>query len=135
MESRELEGVDTDDGLVLPWAELVSFGMDLWSQEVVEEALGPEMVQEHLGPVCASTMIYCSRSTRHAERLSLTHRSLSASSKAVPAAAGRVQMVRDRYLEVFTSSFTISSSLARSSGTAPFLDTGAASFRSVCEYD
>lgn len=43
MESGELEGVDTDDGLVLPWAELVSFGMDLWSQEVVEEVLGPEI--------------------------------------------------------------------------------------------
>jgi hypothetical protein len=43
MESGELEGVDTGEGLVLPWAELVSFGMDLWSQEVVEEALGPEI--------------------------------------------------------------------------------------------
>src|SRR5688572_23745046 len=40
IESGELEGVDSDDGLVLPWAELVSFGMDFWSQEVVEEALG-----------------------------------------------------------------------------------------------
>lgn len=45
MESGELEGVDTDDGLVLPWAELVSFGMDLWSQEAVEEALGAEISQ------------------------------------------------------------------------------------------
>lgn len=43
MESGELEGVDTADGLVLPWAELVSFGMDLWSQEAVEEVLGPEI--------------------------------------------------------------------------------------------
>ncbi len=40
IESGELEGVDSDGGLVLPWAELVSFGMDFWSQEVVEEALG-----------------------------------------------------------------------------------------------
>ena len=43
MESGELEGVDTDEGLVLPWAELVSFGMDFWSQEVVEEALGADL--------------------------------------------------------------------------------------------
>jgi len=43
MESGELEGVETDDGLVLPWAELVSFAMEFWSQEVVEEALGAEL--------------------------------------------------------------------------------------------
>lgn len=43
MESGELEGVDTDDGLVLPWAELVSFAMEFWSQEIVEEALGTEL--------------------------------------------------------------------------------------------
>lgn len=45
MEVGELEGVDTDEGLVLPWAELVSFGMDFWSQEVVEEALGAEVAE------------------------------------------------------------------------------------------
>ena len=45
IESGELEGVDTDGGLVLPWAELVSFGMDFWSQEVVEEALGAEVAE------------------------------------------------------------------------------------------
>lgn len=43
MESGELEGVETDEGLVLPWAELVSFGMEFWSQEVVEEALGADL--------------------------------------------------------------------------------------------
>jgi hypothetical protein len=43
VESGELEGVDSDKGLVLPWAELVSFGMDFWSQEVVEKALGAEV--------------------------------------------------------------------------------------------
>jgi hypothetical protein len=42
IESGEVEGVDTDEGLVLPWAELVSFGMEFWSQEVVEDALGAE---------------------------------------------------------------------------------------------
>lgn len=45
MESGELEGVDTDDGLVLPWGELVSFAMEFWSQEVVEEALGAELAE------------------------------------------------------------------------------------------
>jgi hypothetical protein len=29
----------------VPWAELVSFGMDFWSQEVVEEALGAELAE------------------------------------------------------------------------------------------
>ncbi|HYK02919.1 MAG TPA: hypothetical protein VE974_14255 [Thermoanaerobaculia bacterium] len=45
MEVGELEGVDTEEGLVLPWAELVSFGMDFWSQEAVEEALGAELAE------------------------------------------------------------------------------------------
>jgi hypothetical protein len=45
IESGELEGVDSDEGLVLPWAELVSFGMDFWSQEAVEEALGAEVAE------------------------------------------------------------------------------------------
>jgi hypothetical protein len=44
-EVGELEGVDTDEGLVLPWGELVSFGMEFWSQEVVEEALGAELAE------------------------------------------------------------------------------------------
>jgi hypothetical protein len=45
IESGELEGEETDAGLVLPWAELVSFGMDFWSQEVVEEALGADVAE------------------------------------------------------------------------------------------
>ena len=52
IDAGELEGLDTPAGLVLPWAELVSFGMDFWSPEVVEQALGidaidliPEMVR------------------------------------------------------------------------------------------
>jgi hypothetical protein len=45
IESGELEGVDSDEGLVLPWAELVSFGMEFWSQEVVEEALGVDVAE------------------------------------------------------------------------------------------
>jgi len=43
VEAGELEGIDTDEGLVLPWAEVVSFAMDFWSQEVVEEALGDDL--------------------------------------------------------------------------------------------
>lgn len=45
IEGGELEGVETEDGLRLPWAELVSFGMDFWSQKVVEEALGAELAE------------------------------------------------------------------------------------------
>jgi hypothetical protein len=45
MECGELEGVDTDDGLVISWGELVSFGMDFWSQEAVEEALGADVAE------------------------------------------------------------------------------------------
>jgi hypothetical protein len=45
MKSGEMEGIETDEGLVLPWAELVSFGMDFWSQEVVEVALGEELAE------------------------------------------------------------------------------------------
>jgi len=43
MDVGELEGVDGDDGPGVQWAELVSFGMDLWSQEAVEEALGADL--------------------------------------------------------------------------------------------
>jgi hypothetical protein len=43
LDSGELEGLDRAAGLVVPWAELVSFGMDFWSQEVVEEALGADL--------------------------------------------------------------------------------------------
>jgi hypothetical protein len=45
VEVGELEGVDTDEGLRVPWSELVSFGIDFWSQEVVEEALGAEVAE------------------------------------------------------------------------------------------
>ncbi|MEA2488283.1 MAG: hypothetical protein QOH21_75 [Acidobacteriota bacterium] len=43
MDSGEVEGVKTGEGVVLPWAELVSFAMERWSQEVVEDALGAEL--------------------------------------------------------------------------------------------
>src|SRR5687768_12736329 len=43
MDSGELEPVDSSEGLVVPWAELVSFGLKFWSQEVVEQALGADL--------------------------------------------------------------------------------------------
>jgi len=44
IDAGELEGLDAPEGLVVPWAELVSFGMDFWSQEVVEQALGTDAI-------------------------------------------------------------------------------------------
>jgi hypothetical protein len=41
----EIDAVETDEGLALPWDEVVSFGMDLWSQEVVEAALGADVAE------------------------------------------------------------------------------------------
>ena len=43
VEAGEIEGVAEGGGVVVPWAELVSFGMDFWSQDVVEEALGSDV--------------------------------------------------------------------------------------------
>jgi hypothetical protein len=43
LESGELEGVESAQGLVISWEELVSFGMEFWSQEMVEEALGADV--------------------------------------------------------------------------------------------
>jgi hypothetical protein len=43
VDSGEIEPVETKRGLVLPWEEVVFFGMDFWSQAVVEEALGAEV--------------------------------------------------------------------------------------------
>ncbi len=43
IESGEIETVETKRGPALPWEEVVSFGMDFWSQAVVEEALGADV--------------------------------------------------------------------------------------------
>ena len=43
LEVGELEGIDTRDGIVLPWDELVSFGMSFWPQEAIEAALGSDL--------------------------------------------------------------------------------------------
>ena len=45
VEAGELEAVDSERGLVVPWGELASFAMDFWSQEAVEEALGAELAE------------------------------------------------------------------------------------------
>jgi hypothetical protein len=46
LNAGEIEGMRVDDAeLVVPWSELVFFGMDFWSQEVVEAALGAEVAQ------------------------------------------------------------------------------------------
>ena len=44
IDSGELEPVDTDAGLAVPWVELVSFAMGIWPQEAVEDALGASVV-------------------------------------------------------------------------------------------
>ncbi len=44
IEVGELEASGPRDGLSVPWSEVVSFGMDFWSQEVVEEALGTDVI-------------------------------------------------------------------------------------------
>jgi hypothetical protein len=41
----EIELVETERGRLIPWAEVVSFAMDFWSQAVVEEALGPDLAE------------------------------------------------------------------------------------------
>ena len=43
MDVGELEGVDTLHGVMLTWGELASFGMDFWSQESIEAALGADL--------------------------------------------------------------------------------------------
>ena len=46
LDAGEIERTRVDAAeLVVPWSELVFFGMDFWSQEVVEAALGAEVAQ------------------------------------------------------------------------------------------
>jgi len=42
IEAGELEPGEDEQ---IPWAEIVSFGMDLWSQEAVEAALGADLAE------------------------------------------------------------------------------------------
>ncbi|HYC93926.1 MAG TPA: hypothetical protein VEO54_32300 [Thermoanaerobaculia bacterium] len=43
IESGELEGEDNGKGMVMPWPELASFALELWSQETVEGSLGTDV--------------------------------------------------------------------------------------------
>lgn len=45
MDGGEIEGVETQTGVVVPWEELVSFGLEYWSQEAVESALGADVAK------------------------------------------------------------------------------------------
>ena len=45
MESGELEGIRTCCGMKLPRKELISFALDHWSQEAIEEALGDDLAR------------------------------------------------------------------------------------------
>lgn len=45
MRVGELEGISSAAGLRIEWAELVSFGLDHWTQETVEQALGADLAQ------------------------------------------------------------------------------------------
>ncbi|MEA2327674.1 MAG: hypothetical protein QOE68_2633 [Thermoanaerobaculia bacterium] len=45
MESGEVEGIRTCYGLTVSRKELISFAMDFWPQEAIEEALGDELTK------------------------------------------------------------------------------------------
>jgi hypothetical protein len=40
-----LEGIQSQGGIVLPWAVLASFAMDFWDQADIEAALGAEVAE------------------------------------------------------------------------------------------
>lgn len=43
VEAGEIESIETEHGLQITWAELVTFAMGFWDQEEAEEALGSEL--------------------------------------------------------------------------------------------
>jgi hypothetical protein len=45
MEVGELEGIECQGAVVLPWEELVSFAMDFWEQADIEAALGADVAE------------------------------------------------------------------------------------------
>lgn len=45
IDSGEIEPFETDAGPALPWAEVVSFGLDFWSQAAIESALANDVVE------------------------------------------------------------------------------------------
>jgi hypothetical protein len=45
IDAGEMEAVDGSGGITIPWSEIVAFGMDIWSQAAVEEALGADVAE------------------------------------------------------------------------------------------
>jgi hypothetical protein len=45
IEAGEVEAIGPNEAPELPWDEVVSFGMEWWSQEFVEEALGEDVAR------------------------------------------------------------------------------------------
>jgi len=41
----EMEPEDGGGAITIPWSEIVAFGMDIWSQAAVEEALGADVAE------------------------------------------------------------------------------------------
>jgi hypothetical protein len=41
----EMESEDGGGAITIPWSEIVAFGMDIWSQAVVEEALRADVAE------------------------------------------------------------------------------------------
>jgi len=45
IDAGEMETEEGGNGITIPWSEIVAFGLDIWSQAVVEEALGSDLVE------------------------------------------------------------------------------------------
>jgi len=45
VDAGEMETEETSVGVTIPWSEIVAFGMDIWSQAAVEEALGSDVAE------------------------------------------------------------------------------------------
>ena len=45
IDAGEMEAEDGGGAITIPWSEIVAFGMDIWSQAAVEEALGADVAE------------------------------------------------------------------------------------------
>src|SRR5947209_3449391 len=45
IDAGEMETEDAGGRMTIPWSEIVAFGMDIWSQAAVEEALGADVAE------------------------------------------------------------------------------------------
>jgi hypothetical protein len=45
VDAGEMESQDGGGAITIPWSEIVAFGMDIWSQAAVEEALGADLAE------------------------------------------------------------------------------------------